>query len=436
MPGPGSLAWAWRGALAVFAFAGATGALFRIATAIGDPLGLDPTNVRHAHSHLMYFGWVTPALFALLARRLPDLGGEAMPRAGAVVGATFALALLAYPPFLLFGYAPAEVGAARLPLSVMASGLNVITWYAFVALYLRARRRAPSSLALLLVDGAVFFLVLATLGAWGLPVLQATGAGGAALKTALTHLFLDAFSEGWFVFGVLALAVAEAGAESRSLRVAAAVAAAGVPFTFALGMPPALVPPVFAGVARLGSVMVGGGLLVVALALGPRVRGLWRLALGLLALKALGQAAVAAGLGAGWAAVPAFRILYLHLMLLGFVSVGLVAAARGVWGSAATPGHRAFAVAVGVLLLSLVLLTPLWPSAWGGGWVVWAVAVGALGPVLVAAGMASSARPGARAACPSGSRRGACPGATPAGAGGGPATSRAGGAPSRPRRPR
>ncbi|MDT0631568.1 hypothetical protein [Rubrivirga litoralis] len=168
-------------------------------------------NVRHAHSHLHVLR--VGHAGAVRARRpaAARLDGRVTPRAGPVGAATFALALLAYPAFLLFGYAPAEVGGSRLPLGVMAAELNVLAWYVFVAFYRPARRGAPPSPVLRLFDLAVFFLVLATLGAWGLPVLQATGVGGAALKTALTHLFLDAFSEGWFVFGVLGLAAAEAG---------------------------------------------------------------------------------------------------------------------------------------------------------------------------------------------------------------------------------
>ena len=393
-----ALGWAWRGALAVFVLAGATGALFRFAMAVGETFGLDPVNVRHAHSHLMYFGWATPALFALVARRVPALGGRALPHAGRalphagrVIGATFALALLSFPAFLLYGYGPAEVGGARLPLSVIASALNVLAWYAFAAVYLRGRRGAPTGPALRVLDLSVLFLVLSTLGAWGLPVVVATG-GADALKAALTHLFLDAFSEGWFVLGVLGLAAAGADLDDRAARVlrgASWAVAAGVPFVFALGMAPALVPPAFGVLARLGGVLVGGGLLASVAVLAPRVGGLWRIALGLLALKASGQVAVAAWPDGGWAALPAYRILYLHLMLLGFVTLGLVAAARASWGDGATRGRRALAAAVGVLLLSLVLLTPLWPSVWGGPWVPWAVAACALGPVLVAAWMAS-----------------------------------------------
>ena len=390
MPESPPLRWAWRGALALFVLAALTGAFFRFATAHGGALGLDLTNVRHAHSHLMYFGWATPALFALIARRLPRLGGRPIPRAGLVVGVTFGLALLSYPPFLLYGYTPARIGTAELPLSVMAAGFNVLTWYAFAGLYRQARRGAPPSLPLRLFDLALCFLVLATLGAWGLPVLLLTGSESPALMSALTHVFLDVFSEGWFVLGVLGLAAAEAGRDSRLARWGVALAAAGVPFTFALGMPAALVPPLFAVLSRVGGVLVGAGLVLVAAALWPGLRGLWRLALGLLALKALGQVAVGVVPGAAWTAVPSFRILYLHLMLLGFVTLGLVAAARAAWGEGATRGRRLLAAAVLVVLGSLLTLTPLWPAAWGGAWVAELVAWCALLPVLAAGWMAAA----------------------------------------------
>ena len=139
--------------------------------------------------------------------------------------------------------------------------------------------------------------------------------------------------------------------------------------------------------------VAAGGLLVAVAVLAPRVGGLWRVALGLLALKASGEVAVAAWPDGGWAALPAYRILYLHLMLLGFVTLGLVAAARDTWGARATRGAGGMAVAVGLLLVSLVPLTPLWPSVWGGAWVPWAVAACALGPVLVAAWMVLRGRP-------------------------------------------
>ena len=382
-PDPRPLRWVWRGALAFFVLAGLTGALFRFAVAQGTVFGLDLGNVRHAHSHAMYFGWVTPALMALIAHRLPALGARPMRREGLVIGIAFATALVAYPPFLLFGYAPAIFGGARLPLSVMAAGFNVLAWYAFVGLYVRARRGAPPSLALRLFDLAVFFLVFATLGAWGLPVLQAVGGEHHVLKAALTHLFLDVFSEGWFGLGVLGLVAAEVRLDGRVATWGVRLIAVGVPFTFALGMAPSLVPPMVQGLASVGGVLLSVGLLLAVAALwARRPSGLWRFALAALALKAVALGTISLFPDTGWATVPAFRILYLHLGLLGFVSVGLVAAARSSWGGGSTRGRRAFAVAVAALLASLVPLTPLWP--WRGAWVYGLAALLALGPIVAA----------------------------------------------------
>ena len=69
------LQWAWQGALAFFVLAGLTGVLFRFGVAEGVTFGFNLGYIRHAHSHTMYFGWVTPALMALIASRLPELGG-------------------------------------------------------------------------------------------------------------------------------------------------------------------------------------------------------------------------------------------------------------------------------------------------------------------------------------------------------------------------
>jgi hypothetical protein len=375
----------WRTALAFFVLAGLTGALFRLAVAQGTAFGFDLGNVRHAHSHTMYFGWVTPALMALVTYRLPALGARPMRRAGLVIGIAFATALVAYPPFLLFGYAPAFFGDVRLPLSVMAAGFNVLAWYAFAGLYVAARRGAPSSPALRLFDLALFFLVFATLGAWGLPVLQAVDAENHALKAALTHLFLDVFSEGWFALGVLGLAAAEVKLDERWATWGVRLATLGVPFTFALGMAPSIVPPAVKALASAGGVLLSLGLLLLTAALWRHQRGwLWRFALGALVLKALALGVVSVAPGTGWATVPTFRILYLHLGLLGFVSVGLVAAACAAWGGVSTRGRRAYALAAAGLLLSLVPLTPLWPAAWTGVWVWTAAAVFAFGPILAA----------------------------------------------------
>ncbi|MFN3929391.1 MAG: hypothetical protein ACK4OK_07135, partial [Thermoflexus sp.] len=131
----------WIGALGCFALAAATGALFRYGMVAGLPEGLSLGNIRHAHSHLMYFGWVTPALMVMIARHL---WGDRIPRGMAwVIRITLLLGLVAYVPFLLYGYQPVEWAGKRLPLATMAAGLNILAWYAYGGAYFCLSRRIP-----------------------------------------------------------------------------------------------------------------------------------------------------------------------------------------------------------------------------------------------------------------------------------------------------
>jgi hypothetical protein len=64
-----------------------------------------------------------------------------------------------------------------------------------------------------------------------------------------------------------------------------------------------------------------------------------------------------------------------------------VASASDIWGSGAVRGMRTLYAAVGVMLLSLVPLTPIWPQQFGGRWAFQLAAWAACLPVLAAAAM-------------------------------------------------
>ncbi len=384
---------AWRGALGAFVLAGSTGVLYRIGLATGWTAGFDLVNIRHAHSHLMYFGWVMPALFALMGTYLsPAPSTRRLPR---VIGACFAAALLAYPLFLAFGYRPVDLGEARLPLAVIAASLNMLVWYGFVLYYRRARRGRPRSHALHLWDAAVTFLVLATLGAWGLALLQPFGIDDPRWTTALTHVFLDYVSEGWFVLAVLGLAYAVLAPRTGWWdRTSLYLMVAGLPVTFALGMPGSLVPATLRWLAGFGGALVGTGLWIAVVRLWGVADGRWRVPLAFLALKATGQVIVGLLPGLWWADLHGLRVLYLHLMLLGFVSTGLAAAAAMLRRRVAGRGTAVFYLAVGVVLASLLPFTPLWPAGWRGPWAFDVAAWLSPLPVLAAAWLIVRTRPG------------------------------------------
>jgi len=380
-------------ALAVFLVAALTGAFMRFGILYGMA-GLNYANVRHAHSHLMYFGWVTPALMALLAAHLPHLTGRpstpAMPR---LIGLVIGLGLLAYVPFLLFGYKSAELGAARLPLSVMAASLNVLAWYAFAVLYRRQTAGAPPSRPLWLWRAAVAFLLLATLGVIGLPIVVLTGVENPFWSLFFTHLFLDLFSEGWLVLGVLGLAYAAMPAAARHplARRGGELLVAGLPVVFLLYLPVGLTPAVARWIGSIGGLLVVAGTVMNVVALWPVAGPRWRAPLAFLALKAAMLALILLPPVARWAENSLLRIPYLHWLLLGFVTLGLFAAAEERWGIS---GRRAMTVAVVLLVSTLMPLTGLWPPALGGIWRLHAAAWAALAPAAVAAAVLLSARRG------------------------------------------
>jgi hypothetical protein len=390
-----SYRWAFYAALAVFALAGLTGAWMRFGLIYGFPWGLQYANIRHAHSHLMYFSWATPALMALIAGRLPDVSGRpAAPRfRGPILVALFG-GLLAYMPFLLYGYRPASIGGLNLPLSVMAAGVNIIGWYWFVWVYRAETRGVPRNEPLQLWDAALIFLIFATLGGWGLPIVTILDVQDPFWSLALTHIFLDIFAFGWFILALLGIAYSANPAAGGSKWAARGLtlAVSGLPVVFILGMPQHVVPPALYWLGALGGLLLAAGLLAHVAVLWPLAGRRWQLALFFLALVAVTMIGTLWPEVARWATIAGLRIPYLHWLLLGFVTLGLVTAAAELWGDTAVPLWSWLAAAILLLILTLFPLTTLWPAALRGPWTRHAAAWAALGPPLVALAMLWHAR--------------------------------------------
>lgn len=383
---PTSVPALWRGALAAFVLAGVTGVGYRLAVFLGWG-GLMPAHVRHAHSHLMLFSWVTPVLFALIGAHLPRQTGRSESRV--MRGATWAalaVGFASYVPFLLWGYSAAPIAGRRLPLAVIVSTLGIVVWYAFTAAYVRTTRGAPRTHAVRLWDAALVMLSLSSLGAWTLGALQMRGGMTEFALAAALHLFLNLFAEGWIVLALLGVLHAlHPAADTRASRWGTPLAAYALPLTFLLGVPVSLVPPDLRLVSGVAGLVAATG---VALHVAPLARaGAPRAVLGFLGLRLAMQVGVAIGPVARWGEGMGLRVLFLHVLLLGVVSLGLVAAARATWGPAATRGHRAFTVAVAALVASLVPISGLWPTALAGAWTWRFVAAAAMGPALVAGWM-------------------------------------------------
>lgn len=383
--------WIWQGALFCFVLAGATGLLFRTGMVSGLPGGLTLDNLRHAHSHLMFFGWAVPLPMYLLWKSMARLHPEQhrlISRLRTCIAWGLGLGLLSWPFFLLYGYRPVSLGGFSMPLSVMISGAVMVSWYAFMAIWWKLRLRPGGRPGLLFMDSALLLLLVSSLGAWGVALAQNLAPGTPLLGKALTHFFLACFAEGWVVLAALAMLAETAdlrawtGRRAFALPVTAIVL--GAPLTFIYGISEDLLSPLMLVVGRLGGVAAGVGLLVLCYGFWknkgrPGALLLWPLAL--LALKGIMQVAASVIPGDFLLSSHALRIFYLHVLLLGGFTL---AGAAGLHRSRQAPARSYYLLAgsVAALLLSLLLLTPVVPAGWTGMWTFRTLAAAAALPVL------------------------------------------------------
>jgi hypothetical protein len=352
----------WRGCVALFVLAALTGALLRGSFAWAWDLGVATTNVRHAHSHLMLFGWVTPAIMTLIAARLPREIGR--PVSGAMIraiAATWLLGVLSYPAFGLFGYQVVTIGSARLPPAVIVSGAAIITWYAFVVAYVVATRGARRTTSLVAWDLALAVLVASSLAAWMLALLRPLGLDPLRWTPILTHAFLDPFVEGWLVVAVLGLAHSIAPRTGRGHVLALLAIAASAPLAFGLGLAPGTIAPSLRIASTLSAIVWAGAVTSQLARFAPVGPLRTAVAIGTIGVVARLLAALTPWID--WASVSGLRLLYLHLLLLGTVTLALFAVARVALGSVAVGAPRSIEVSVALVLASMVPLTDLWPRS-------------------------------------------------------------------------
>ena len=354
-------------AIGALFLAASTGVLLRFGIFQGMPAWAENFGaVRHAHSHLMYFGWATLAIMAMIWRLLPHWTQAPLPRGvGWQMSLTSIMALLSFPAFWSNGYGLTEIGSLSLPLGSMVSGLNGLTWIAFVWLYVRATAHlATRPLPVQLWDWAIVLLLLAFAGGLGLIALVVLDAMSMFLQQIMLHLFLDLFAAGWFTLALLGLLWGWLGnthefpqwlpTQSLALFVAP---------TFFLGISPAFVPtPIFWVSA---SANCGAALLLLW-----HMRALWQRRAHMPALARYGLLALFVQalmafvlLWPGiwhWSAGTQLRVFYLHNLLLGWISSSLLGLASALWFPLTQPWqqriHSLWLGGVGLLLLTLLAL--------------------------------------------------------------------------------
>jgi hypothetical protein len=282
-------------------------------------------NLVHAHSHLAFFGWATPALFALVVRTaaLPTVTGARWLRLHAhAVGMG---SLLAFAGFLTGGYTTATIA-----LSTVHVGL----WVMF-AFGMWPRLDAAPELPRRAQRGALAFLVLAGLGAMAPGVVMARGIADPWIGQLALQSFLTPFIGGWLMLGAMGAAYMALPAMRLAAPAMLLVAAGTVP-SLLLHVTAPHPAAWLTWVGQAGTVLVGAGTLLFAADLlrSAGVPPLLRLA----GFAAAGKGALELGGGAGvllgLVHVHALTVAYLHLVLLALVTPALLCGAMGIAGGA------------------------------------------------------------------------------------------------------
>jgi len=237
------------------------------------------------------------------------------------------LGFLSYPFFLLYGYRSVSLAQTDLPIAAIISGLIMITWYWFAWLYFQHRTGKSSDLSLSLFDGALTALLISSLGAWGVSVFQFSGIHNPLFSSALTHFFLAVFTEGWAILGVLGIIWNHMKLQPVSIPTGWfwQPILIGSMLIFPFSFTQSLVTPIM-----LLSAKVGLGLIILSLLLhlhkflkSKKFTGfVWKTVLVLIGLKIVFKAIAVLPIDL-WPGEHGLRILYLHLLLLGIVSISM-----------------------------------------------------------------------------------------------------------------
>jgi hypothetical protein len=355
----------WQLSLASFIIAAFTGFLYRYGMYWPLPEGIGFANIRHAHSHLMFFNWVTPPVMVwMLTAVLRDESPERITPFRACLYTMLFLGFLSYPFFLFYGYHSVPIGSASLPLAAIISGLVMLTWYWFAWLWYRERISKDETLHLTLYDGALIALIISSLGAWGVSVFQFTDIDSPLISSAMTHFFLGVFTEGWVVLALLGIIWHRAGEPEFNFS----PAWLWLPLLFGsmLVFPFSLERTIITPAMHLSA---NAGLILIAISLALHLRlfirqnilkgFLMKTVAVLIAVKILFQLIAVLPVGI-WPGEHGLRVLYLHLLLLGIVSPVLVEWFHPARDKAA---KTVFTLTVLAVLVTLLFISGYWPPA-------------------------------------------------------------------------
>jgi len=322
-----------RWAFGFFFIASLLGLLMRAFTVVEVPL-VDYLYILHAHSHVALLGWGFMMLMAGIVFSLYNREEQVKE-----FGMLFILILISVVG-MLFSFPIQGYGAV----SISFSTLHIFVSYGFAYKILRRIHQLEKTTGTKLIRLAIIFMLISTFGLWALgPIISQLGRMHELYFMSI-QWFLHFQLNGWFVLGVLGLVVLYYESQGHTLQLPdwkLFLLALSVVLTYALAVTWAA-PSIFA--FRVNGVAVTLQLLAYSWFVLPLFKLLDKLILSLAGswlLRAALTSLVLKGLLQALLVLPQIAVMsytirmyvigFLHLVLLGIMSLGLasLAVAKG-----------------------------------------------------------------------------------------------------------
>jgi hypothetical protein len=282
-------------------------------------------NFLHAHSHFAFAGWVMPMLTWLITRYFPAAGNvNGFHWRNIIYGNLFtAYGMLLTFPFM--GYAPA---------SILFSTANILCGFYLAVVLWKATANEKNSLPVKFLRAGLVYMTISAIGPFATAPLIAMGQQGSNLYFDAIYFYLHFQYNGWFTFVLLAVLyqyLKEQINPRYGNLVFRLMNIACVPafFLSMLWHKPGMVFNIIGGSAALLQIVAFYFLMKDAVHLKWKskfVSGLASLAFAAFGIKLILQIQSAMPSVAALAfSERNFVIAYLHLVLLGFISIGAFA---------------------------------------------------------------------------------------------------------------
>lgn len=308
-------------------------------------------NLLHAHSHFAFGGWVMPALLAMILKYFPEIAALVSSRH--LRNICLMLFVSSYGMLMSFpfqGYAL---------VSILFSSLSIGAGFYMAYIFWIVTSHCKQQVSIRFLRAGLFYLTISALGPFATGPLAAMGYTGSPIYFNSIYFFLHFQYNGWFTFAILAIIYKMLNLESRNSKWAfylMSISCAPAYFLSTLWSHPGIVFNIVGGVAA------GLQLIAACLIIQDFTRrksfiqiktGLFQLAVIFFVLKNVLQLASSFPEVADIAYRQRnFTIAYLHMVLLGFVTLFLLGA---ITEKTRTVNHQRLRTSTTLLIVSFLI---------------------------------------------------------------------------------